>query len=125
MHAARLSVIQYVPQTLTWHRLHAANNSKTILSITDREERNQQLRKQFVHALQSYLERSGADSADEVFLGQYNRLVQSLDGKKISWPLFRLILRNRHKVFHYKKKKPFLIFSQIKHALRLARTGVL
>lgn len=125
MHAARLSVISCVPQTLTWHRLHGANNSKTILSITDRDKRNQQLRKQFVHALQSFLERTGISSADEKFLDQYNRLVQTLDGKKISWPLFRLILRNRNTVFHYKKKKPLLIISQIKHALQLARTGVL
>ena len=62
---------------------------------------------------------------DEVFLDQYNHLAQTLDGKKISWPLFRLILRNRDKIFHYKKKKPLLIFSQIKHALQLAKTGVL
>lgn len=125
MHAARLSVIPCVPQTLTWHRLHAANNSKTILSLTDRDKRNQQLRKQFVHALQVFLERTGVSTEDEVFLDQYNHLAQTLDGKKISWPLFRLILRNRDKIFHYKKKKPLLIFSQIKHALQLAKTGVL
>ena len=125
MHAARLSVINPVPQTLTWHRLHAANNSKTILSIADHAERNQQLRKQFVHALQTYLDRTGVQTADEVFLEQYNGLIQTLDGKKISWPLFRLILRNRKMIFHYKKKKPLLILSQIKHAFRMARTGVL
>jgi len=125
MHAARLSVIHCVPQTLTWHRLHGANHSKTILSIADREERNQQLRKQFVHALQTYLDRTGVNTADELFLQQYNRLIQTLDGKKISWPLFRLILRNRKMIFYYKKKKPLLILSQIKHALRMARTGVL
>lgn len=125
MQAVRQAPIGCVPQTLTWHRMHGENSSRTILSVEDKAERNRQLRQQFIHAIETFYQRSVPATADDQFLLDYTNLLKKTDGKRFSYPLFNLIIKNRKKVFHYKKKKLFLFLSHYKHAARMARTGVL
>ncbi len=125
MCAVRLAPIGCIPHTFTWHRMHGDNSSRTILSVEDKEERNRQLRQQFIHAMETFYERSAPSTDDDQFLLDYTNLLKKTDGKGFSFPLFSLILKNRKKVFHYKKQKPLLFLSHCKHALRMARTGVL
>jgi glycosyltransferase involved in cell wall biosynthesis len=125
MCAVKLAPVGCVPQTFTWHRMHSGNSSRTILSVEDKEERNRQLRQQFIQAIETYYERTAPSTEDDQFLLDYTNLLKKTNGKRFSFPLFSLILKNRKKVFHYKKKKPLLFLSHWKHALRMARTGVL
>lgn len=125
MYAVRKAPLGCLPETLTWHRRHDDNSSRNILSIKDREEKNRQLREQFVHALETYLSRTGIRQEEDRFLQHYCSLLKKMDGHRFSFPMFFYILKHRKKIFHYKKKKPFLFFSHLKHALRMARTGVL
>ena len=125
MCAVKLAPIGCIHQTLTWHRMHEENSSRTILSVEDMAERNRQLRRQFIHAIETFYERTVPATDDDQFLLDYTNLLKKTDGKRFFFPLFALIIKNRMKVFHYKKKKPFLFLSHCKHALRMARTGVL
>lgn len=125
MHAAKISTIGCVPKTLSWHRLHPENSSRDILSLQNKNTRLQKLREQFVFSLSYFLEKKGVQNKEEEFLKEFCEELKKMDGKKFSLPMFRLILRERKKIFHYKKKKPLILFSQIKHAMRMARTGVL
>jgi glycosyltransferase involved in cell wall biosynthesis len=125
MQAVRLAPIGCVPQTITWHRMHGRNISRTIVSLEDKTERNRQLRKQFITAIQTYYFPISAVTADDQFLLTFTEILKGMDGKKFSFSMFRFILQNRKKVFHYKKNKPFLFLSHFKHALRMARSGVL
>lgn len=125
MHAVAISSLGCIPQTLTWHRVHGDNSSRTILSVTDKEERNLQLRAQFIYSLETFHRVAVVIKGEDKFLLRYVELLKKMDGKSFSAALFFCILRNRKKIFHYKKDKPFLFFSHLKHSLRMARTGVL
>ena len=124
MHAASTGVIGYIPQTLTWHRVHDQNNSRTLTSIRDKEEREDQLRKQSAYFLETFFERPVARKNEKRSLLQYAALLKTMDGKKISSPMFRYVMKNRKLIFHYKKKS-LIFFSHLKHALRMARKGLL
>ena len=125
MHAATISTIGCVPQTLTWHRRHSDNSSRNILSLQDNEERNAKLRAQFIEALETYLQTTPSLKKEDEFLADYISILKKMDGKKFSSAMFSCIMKNRKKIFHYKKAKPFMFFSHLKHARRMAKTGVL
>jgi glycosyltransferase involved in cell wall biosynthesis len=125
MHAATAGVIGCVPQTLTWHRHHSANSSRTITSIKDEEERNKQLREQSVYFIKTFCSRKLLPPQQEASLLHYAALLQQMDGKTFNRQMFSYVLKNRKLVFHYKKPKAFLFISYLKHALKMARKGLL
>ena len=124
MHAASLSYIYCVPLTLTWHRVHEKNSSRTLTSIRDEKERNKQLRIQSVHFIETFFARSKARELEKISLLQYAGLLKKMDGEKFNGQMFRYILKNRRLVFHY-KRGPLLFFSQLKRAFRMGRKGLL
>jgi len=124
MHAASTGTIGCIPQTLTWHRVHDKNSSRTLTSIKNKEEREQQLRQQSAHFLETFFQRPVAREKEKRSLLQYASLLKKMDGKKFSRPMFNYVMKNRKLIFHY-KKKPFVFFSHLKHALRMARRGLL
>lgn len=125
MHAAATGTIGCVPQTLTWHRSHSSNSSRNITSIKNEAERNKQLREQSIHFLQSFCNRKIAQPQQEASLLQYASLLEEMDGTSFNWKMFWYILKNRKLVFHYKKPKPFIFISYLKHAIKMARKGLL
>ena len=125
MQAVRIAPVGCIPLTLTWHRVHETNSSRTILSIADKKERNRQLRRQFIYNIETFFHNSAVTTEDEKFLARYTELLKKMDGEKFSSAMFFYIMQHRRKIFHYKKNKPFIFISHLKHALRMARTGVL
>ena len=124
MHAASSGTIGCVPQTLTWHRVHDSNSSRTLTSIKDKQEREQQLRQQSACFLETFFKQPVARENEKKSLLQYASLLKTMDGKKFFRPMFRYVMKNRKLVFHYKKKS-FVFFSHLKHALRMAKRGLL
>ena len=124
MHAASIGTIGCIPQTLTWHRVHESNSSRTLTSIKDKEEREQQLRSQSAHFLETFFQRPVARAEEKKSLLEYASLLRSLDGKKFSRPMFNFVMAHRHRIFHY-KKKPFVFFSHYKHARKMGKKGIL
>ena len=124
MHAASTGTIGCIPQTLTWHRVHEKNSSRTLTSIKDKEEREQQLRHQSAYFLESFFKRPVAREKEKQSLLHYASLLKEMDGRKFSFAMFQYIMKKRKLVFHY-KKKPLVFFSHLKHAWRMARKGLL
>lgn len=124
MHAASIGVIDFVPHTLTWHRVHDKNSSRTLTSVKDKQEREHLLRQQSAYFLETFFKRSVAREKEKQSLLYYASLLKEMDGKKFSSAMFRYVMKNRKHIFHY-KKKPFLFFSHLKHAFRMARKGLL
>lgn len=124
MHAASTGTVGCIPQTLTWHRVHDSNSSRTLTSIKDKQEREQQLRQQSAYFLETFFKQPVARENEKQSLLQYAALLKAMDGKKFSRAMFRYVMKNRKLVFHYKKKS-FVFFSHLKHALRMARKGLL
>ncbi|HWR32162.1 MAG TPA: glycosyltransferase [Chitinophagaceae bacterium] len=124
MHAASTGIIGCIPQTLTWHRVHEKNFSRNIISIKDKQEREDQLRKQSAYFLQTFFQRPVARETERQSLLHYASLLKEMDGKKFSSAMFRYVMKNRKLIFHY-KKKPFAFFSHLKHAWRMGRKGLL
>lgn len=125
MHAAATGTVGYIPKILSWHRIHEKNSSKTILSIKDDEVRNEKLRQQSIQAIEAFCNRNVLKQPEKNSLLQYASILKTMDGKKFSWPMFRYVFGNRKKVFHYKKQKPFIVFSYLKRAARMAYKGIL
>ncbi len=124
MHAASTGIIGCIPQTLTWHRVHEKNSSRMLTSIKDKQEREEQLRQQSVYFLETFFKRPVAREKEKRSLLQYASLLKEMDGRKFSFKMFRYVMQKRKLIFHY-KKKPFVFFSHLKHALRMARKGLL
>jgi glycosyltransferase involved in cell wall biosynthesis len=124
MHAASTGTIGCIPQTLTWHRVHDKNFSRTLTSIEDKEERDQQLRQQSIHFLETFFSRPVVREKEKLSLLHYASLLKTMDGKTFSRPMFSYVMKHRKLIFHY-KKKPFVFFSHYKHARRMARKGLL
>ena len=124
MHAASIGIIGCIPQTLTWHRVHEKNSSRTLTSIKDKQEREQQLRQQSVYFLETFFKRPVAREKEKRSLLYYASLLKEMDGRKFSFAMFRYVMKNRKLIFHY-KKKPFVFFPHLKHALRMGRKGLL
>lgn len=124
MYAATIGTIGCVPHTLTWHRKHESNSSRSLTSIKEREKRNEQLRQQCAYFIETFCNRCTLQPQKNSLL-HYASLLKQMDGKNFSWPMFRYVLKNRKKVFHYKKQKPFIFFSILKHAFRMGYKGLL
>jgi glycosyltransferase involved in cell wall biosynthesis len=124
MHAVSYGVIGCVNMTLTWQRIHESNHSRNIHVIKDKPERDTARRKQWAYFIESFYEKQGGKPAERESLLEYATLLAKMDGKHFSRPMFSYIMRHRHEVFHYKTKE-LSYFSHLKHALRLARCGVL
>jgi glycosyltransferase involved in cell wall biosynthesis len=125
MHAAATGVIGCVPETLTWHRVHSSNSSRGITSIKDAGERNDQLRKQCAYFITSFCSKGILKGPPVNSLLTYASLLKKMDGKKFCRQMFLYVLKNRKLVFHYKKPKPFLFISHLKHAYKMAYKGLL
>lgn len=125
MHAAATGIVGYVPKALTWHRIHGKNSSKRFLSIKDKQVRAEQLRNQSIRAIETFCDRHILKQPQKESLLSYTSILKTMDGKKFSWPMFRYVLKNRKKIFHYKRQKPFMMFSYLKRAARMAYTGIL
>lgn len=125
MYAVSLGTVGYVPHTLSWHRIHEMNYSRDIMSISDTEERNRKLREQMIYFIETFC-RQGVGKKEEIdSILKYAAILKTMNGKKFSWPMFRYAMKNRKLIFHYKKKKPFVFISYLKHAIRMARKGLL
>ena len=124
MHAASIDYIGCIPETLTWHRVHHKNSSRNLTSIRDKEERERQLRSQCAYFIESFMKTPWPKKDEKRSLLEYVNLLRQLDGKKFSWKMFSYAWRNRKKIFHY-KRKPLVIFSHLKHALKMGRKGLL
>ena len=125
MHAASVGIIGCIPQVLTWHRIHGHNSSRSITSIHDKMERDCQLRKQSAYFIETFYNRHINTLQQKDSLLEYARLLKKLDGKKFSGGMFRYIFKNRRLVFHYKKQKPLIYISYLKHTFRMAYSGLL
>ena len=125
MHAAAFGTIGCIPETLTWHRVHENNSSRNITSISDKEERNEQLRQQCVYFYETFCNKDILTGSQKKLLEEYAAILKKMNGKKFSWPMFIYVLKNRKLIFHYKKQKPFLFFSYMKHAYKMAYKGLL
>jgi glycosyltransferase involved in cell wall biosynthesis len=124
MHAASLGSIGCIPETLTWHRVHTKNSSRTLTSIQDRAERERQLRGQCAYFIETFMKRSWARPAEKRSLLEYAGILRTMNGKRFSWKMFRYAWKNRKKIFHY-KRKPLVIFSHLKHSLKMGSKGLL
>jgi glycosyltransferase involved in cell wall biosynthesis len=124
MHAASTGIIGCIPETLTWHRVHEANSSRTLTSIKDKEQRQQKLRNQSAHFLETFFKSPVARKEEKEPLLHYASILRTMDGKKFSKPMFDFVMRYRHHIFHY-KQKPFVFFSHYKHARKMAKRGLL
>ena len=124
MHAASLGVIGCVPYTLTWHRLHQKNNSRHLTSITDKKERERQLRSQCVHFIETFMKTPWARPEEKRSLLKYAGILRKMDGDRFSWNMFDYVWSNRKKIFHY-KRKPLVFISHLKHAYKMGWKGLL
>ena len=124
MHAASISTIGCILQTLTWHRKHNQNSSRTLTSIANITERNQHLRKQSILFLETFFSRPVVKENEKESLLQYAALLKQTDDKHFYWPMFWYVMKHRRKIFHY-KKKTFVFLSHLKHARKMAYKGLL
>lgn len=125
MHAAATGTIGCIPETLTWHRVHDNNSSRNITSIKDIAHRNEQLRQQSVYFIETFCKKEILKGEQKKSLLEYAGILKKMNGRDFTWPMFWYVLKNRKLVFHYKKQKPFLFISYIKHAYKMATKGLL
>jgi glycosyltransferase involved in cell wall biosynthesis len=125
LYAVSTGTIGCVPETLTWHRAHGKNSSRTLTSIKDKNERDQKLRHQQIYFLESFCHLGIGNPEANRLLLQFASILKTMDGKKFSRPMFRYVMKNKELIFHYKKKKPFIFFSYLKHAVQMAKKGLL
>jgi glycosyltransferase involved in cell wall biosynthesis len=124
MHAVSRGIIGCVPQTLAWQRIHGSNLSRGIHGISSATERQAATREQWINFIRTFFATEKVESTQKDSLLQYASLLERMDGRKFSTPMFWYIWRHRQQVFHY-KQKPLLFFSYLKHSFRMGRTGVL
>lgn len=126
MHAAAAGTIGCIPLTLTWHRNHSQNSSRTLTTIKDREERDKQLRNQMIHFIETFCHSNRANNIMEKdSLLTYTSILKRMDGKKFNTDMFFYVLKKRKLIFHYKKNNAFAFLSHLKHALRMGYRGLL
>jgi glycosyltransferase involved in cell wall biosynthesis len=125
MHAASFGVIGFIPHTLTWHRVHDKNSSRTLMVIANQKEKDKQLRTQMIHFIETFCTSTNHAKEQKDSLLEYAGLLKKMDGNIFSTAMFLYVLKKRKLVFHYKKKKPLLLISQLKHAFKMAKRGLL
>lgn len=120
--ASSVGKVGCVPLTLTYHRVHPDNSSRTLVNIPDKKERYQQLREQRIHFIEMFLKKHFVQPHIRSFLLRYkNRLEQKKDNS-FSLTLFMFNIRSSHTVFHYKKSMSML--SLFKNSYKRAKTGL-
>jgi glycosyltransferase involved in cell wall biosynthesis len=124
-YAVSLGPIHCIPSTLVWHRSHESNSSGEFTSIKDKVAKGKKLRKLMIDLIERFCTKGAGNEQENSFLLEYARLLKPMNGKKFHASMFRFIMKNRKLVFHYKKKKPFIYISHLKHALRMGRKGLL
>lgn len=125
MHAAADGTIGCIPITLTWHRNHSQNSSRTLTTIKDREERDKQLRNQMIHFIETFCHSIRIASKQTDSLLTYTRILKGMDGSKFYPEMFFYVLKNRKLIFHYKKNKALAFLSHLKHAWKMGYRGLL
>jgi glycosyltransferase involved in cell wall biosynthesis len=124
MHAASRGIVGCIPLTLTWHRVHSNNSSRKLISIDQKQVRMQKLREQCAMFIEKFFSVEQGKPNEREMLLNYAAFLKLCNGKKFQWPLFLFIMKHRKVIFHY-KKKPFVIVSHLKYALKMARNGLL
>jgi glycosyltransferase involved in cell wall biosynthesis len=104
MFAASKNVLGVVPQTLTWHRMHNNNSSRTVFDLNDQTERNNVWREQRIHFLNSIFKTNILPTTTTTILKEYQHLLNHETFGKFSLKLFLFFIKHRHIVFHYKRK---------------------
>jgi glycosyltransferase involved in cell wall biosynthesis len=125
MHAADAATIGCIQHTLTWHRHHSKNSSRTLMTIRNKEERDKQLRSQMIHFIETFCAADISATQQKVSLLKYAGILKKMDGKKFSTEMFMYVIKNRKFIFHYKKNNAFALLSQLKQAVRMGYRGLL
>lgn len=124
MAAASEGVIQCLPRTLCWQRMHGNNFSHQVHNLEDRHKKNKIKRKEWSYFIRQFFASHEGKPDEKRSLLKYADLLDQMDGRHFSRAMFLHILKQRKLVFHY-KRKPLVFISHFKHALRMAKSGVL
>lgn len=122
MVASAVDSVDYVPETLTYHRMGHNNSSRTITSIEEKKERITQLQQQSLHHIDEFLKRPLANKQTRVLLEKYVSLMKQKKDHRFDRALFLFFFRNRAITFHYKRKRN--LFSIAKNSIRKSFTGL-
>ncbi|MDZ4808558.1 MAG: glycosyltransferase family 2 protein [Bacteroidota bacterium] len=124
IHAASMGTLGCIPETLSWQRIHGNNFSLKVYSTGNKKEKQAALRKQWIYFIETFFKKSLGGEKEKKSLLKYAGMLKKMNGTTFSLAMFRYILKNRKLVFHY-KRKPFVFISHLKHAYRMARSGVI
>ncbi len=122
MHTALKHKLVYCNATLTWQRVHANNSSLQVYRL-NKKEKEAALRGERISMLENFLPAAPSHLESVQSLKKYLAALKKINGKQFCRPMFFYVLKNRKWVFHY-KRKPFAFVSHIKHAFKMAKTGV-
>jgi glycosyltransferase involved in cell wall biosynthesis len=122
MFAANEGALGFVNHTLTWHRVHGRNFSRNLTSVADKHERLLALRRQKIYFIDSILKRCQMPPTSAALLHTYKNLLEQSVPGKFSSALFQFFVKNRHVVYHYKKK--LRLFSVLKRSYRRSFYGL-
>lgn len=122
MHTAVKHKLVCLQHTLTWQRVHDNNSSLQVYRL-GKKEKEAKLRAERILILEKFLPGVPQHLKSIQSLQQYLSALKQIDGNRFSWRMFLYVLKNRKWVFHY-KRKPFVVISHIKHAFKMAKTGV-
>jgi glycosyltransferase involved in cell wall biosynthesis len=109
--------VSFVPEVLVYQRIH--QNNVTIGNDRDFRDSAKRLsdKKMVLRHLQQFIQVPGLDEKHRRFAKEFLTLWSIALSKRFYLPLFIFLLRNRQILFWY-RKKPFAIFSRIKHSYR-------
>jgi glycosyltransferase involved in cell wall biosynthesis len=109
--------VSFVPEVLVYQRIH--QNNVTIGKGHDFRVPIQRLtyKKMVLRHLQQFIKVPGLDEKRRRFAKEFLALWSTALLKRFYLPLFIFLLKNRQILFWY-RKKPFAIFSRIKHSYR-------
>lgn len=124
MFAAANGRIICLPQTLCWQRMHGNNFSHQVHNLNDPFEKNRIKRKEWSYFIRQFFSSYRGDPSEKSSLLTYAHLLDKMDGHQFSWTMFIHVLKHRKLIFHF-KRKPLVFISHFKHALRMAKSGVL
>lgn len=122
MHTAIKHKLVCLQHTLTWQRVHDKNSSLQVYRL-GKKEKEAKLRAERILILEKFLPGAPQHLKSIQSLQQYLSALKQIDSNRFSWRMFLYVLKNRKWVFHY-KRKPFVVISHIKHAFKMAKTGV-
>ncbi len=124
MIAASEGTIDCIPKTLCWQRMHRNNYSHQLHNMKDAEEKNKLKRKEWSYFIRHFFASYRGRENERSALLKYADILDEMDGRHFNQKMFFHVMKYRALIFHY-KRKPMVIISHIKHALRMAKTGVL